>query len=77
MEAWHAKKTNKKKTKKKQKNNNNTQHKGKIVHKTLQDGAYLFRNQEMSHDMTADAQADLSLHWAHTHFVGFVKSRLK
>ena len=25
----------------------------------------------------ADAQADLSLHWAHSHFVGFVKSRLK
>ena len=24
----------------------------------------------------ADAQADLSLHWAHTHFVGFVTSRL-
>ena len=24
----------------------------------------------------ADAQADLSLHWAHTHFVGFVMSRL-
>ena len=23
----------------------------------------------------ADAQADLSLHWAHTHFVGFVMSR--
>ena len=25
----------------------------------------------------ADAQADLSLRWAHTHFVGFVMSRLK
>ena len=25
----------------------------------------------------ADAQADLSLHWAHTHFVGFVMLRLK
>ena len=25
----------------------------------------------------ADAQADLSLHWAHSHFVGFVMSRLK
>ena len=25
---------------------------------------------------TADAQADLSLLWAHTHFVGFVMSRL-
>ena len=25
----------------------------------------------------ADAQADLSLRWAHTHFVGFVTSRLK
>ena len=25
---------------------------------------------------TADAQADLSLHWAHTHFVGFVMRRL-
>ena len=25
---------------------------------------------------TADAQADLSLHWVHTHFVGFVMSRL-
>ena len=24
----------------------------------------------------ADAQADLSLRWAHTHFVGFVMSRL-
>ena len=24
----------------------------------------------------ADAQADLSLHWAHSHFVGFVMSRL-
>ena len=24
----------------------------------------------------ADAQADLSLHWAYTHFVGFVVSRL-
>ena len=24
----------------------------------------------------ADAQADLSLHWAHTHFVGFVMRRL-
>ena len=24
----------------------------------------------------AGAQADLSLHWAHTHFVGFVMSRL-
>ena len=24
-----------------------------------------------------DAQADLSLRWAHTHFVGFVMSRLK
>ena len=24
-----------------------------------------------------DVQADLSLHWAHTHFVGFVMSRLK
>ena len=24
----------------------------------------------------ADAQADLSLHWAHTHFVGFVTRRL-
>ena len=26
--------------------------------------------------MCADAQADLSLRWAHTHFVGFVMSRL-
>ena len=26
---------------------------------------------------SADAQADLSLRWAHTHFVGFVMSRLK
>ena len=25
----------------------------------------------------ADAQADLSLRWAHSHFVGFVRSRLK
>ena len=25
----------------------------------------------------ADAQADLSLRWAHCHFVGFVMSRLK
>ena len=25
----------------------------------------------------ADAQADLSLRWAHSHFVGFVMSRLK
>ena len=25
----------------------------------------------------ADAQADLSLRWAHTHFAGFVMSRLK
>ena len=25
----------------------------------------------------ADAQADLSLHWAHSHFVGFVMWRLK
>ena len=25
----------------------------------------------------ADAQADLHLHWVHTHFVGFVMSRLK
>ena len=25
----------------------------------------------------ADAKADLSLRWAHTHFVGFVMSRLK
>ena len=25
----------------------------------------------------ADAQADLSLRWAHTHFVGFVMSRPK
>ena len=25
----------------------------------------------------ADAQADLSLHWAHTHFVGFVMSRFR
>ena len=25
----------------------------------------------------ADAQTDLSLRWAHTHFVGFVMSRLK
>ena len=27
--------------------------------------------------LNADAQADLSLRWAHTHFVGFVMSRLK
>ena len=25
----------------------------------------------------ADAQADLSLRWVHTHFAGFVMSRLK
>ena len=25
---------------------------------------------------TADAKADLSLRWAHSHFVGFVMSRL-
>ena len=36
-------------------------------------------NDNMSHDMTktpSDAQADLSLRWTHTHFVGFVMSRL-
>ena len=26
--------------------------------------------------LSADAQADLSLRWAHSHFVGFVMSRL-
>ena len=36
---------------------------------------------EPRHDKTnkvsvADAQADLSLRWAYTHFVGFVMSRL-
>ena len=29
-----------------------------------------------SEDSDQPAQADLSLHWAHTHFVGFVISRL-
>ena len=29
------------------------------------------------HPPRADAQADLSLRWAHSHFVGFVMSRLK
>ena len=28
-------------------------------------------------DQTADAQADLSLRWAHSHFVGFVMRQLK
>ena len=39
------------------------------------DPSFLHADSEDS-DQTADAQADLSLHWAHSHFVGFVMSRL-
>ena len=36
---------------------------------------HLLHNEDWSD--WADAQADLSLRWAHSHFVGFVMSRLK
>ena len=38
--------------------------------------SYLLRAQRRLWSDWADAQADLSLRWAHTHFVGFVMSRL-
>ena len=36
------------------------------------DPSFLHADSEDSWSEWADAQADLSLHWAHTHFVGFV-----
>ena len=39
--------------------------------------SYLLSAQRRLWSDWADAQADLSLRWAHTHFVGFVMSRLK
>ena len=39
--------------------------------------SYLFNAQWRLWSDWADAQADLSLHWAHTHFVGFVMRQLK
>ena len=39
------------------------------------DPSFLYVDSEDWSDW-ADAQADLSLHWAHTHFVGFVMSWL-
>ena len=38
---------------------------------------YPLRAQRILRSDWADAQADLSLRWAHSHFVGFVMSRLK
>ena len=40
------------------------------------DSSFLHADSEDWSDW-ADAQADLSLHWVHSHFVGFVMSRLK
>ena len=40
------------------------------------DPRFLHADSEDSGSDWADAQADLSLRWAHTHFVGFVMSRL-
>ena len=39
--------------------------------------SYPWRAQQRLWSDWADAQADLSLRWAHSHFVGFVMSRLK
>ena len=40
------------------------------------DPSFLHADSEDSWSNWADAKADLSLRWAHTHFVGFVMSRL-
>ena len=41
-----------------------------------EDPSFLHADSERLWPDSADAQADLSLRWAHTHFVGFVMSRL-
>ena len=41
------------------------------------DARFFHADSEDSDQTWADAQADLSLCWAHTHFVGFVMMRLK
>ena len=38
---------------------------------------FLHADSEDSNPTGRNAQADLSLHWAHSHFVGFVMSRLR
>ena len=46
------------------------------VQRVVKDPSFLHEDSENWSDW-ADAQADLSLRWAHTHFVRFVMSRLK